>query len=194
MVVLVIALLNALLRPILSNILIPFAVLTLGFGALLLNGLIIWLAAEIAPGFEFGGFWPAFWLALGLSAITLIMSSLLTIDDDTPWRRNRVKRRMRHMANPKTTDIQGVLFLEIDGLARPILEEAILRGFMPTIQSWIESGSHLLTSWETDTSSQTSASQAGILHGNNTNHLHFAGLTKPASRLLLLVTPGSCPS
>jgi putative membrane protein len=47
LVVLVIALLNAVLWPILSYILVPFAVLTLGLVALLLNGFIIWLAAQI---------------------------------------------------------------------------------------------------------------------------------------------------
>ncbi len=40
----VIGLLNALLWPILSYVLVPFAVLTLGIGALLMNGLIVWLA------------------------------------------------------------------------------------------------------------------------------------------------------
>ncbi|NOR90896.1 MAG: hypothetical protein GQ524_11665 [Anaerolineales bacterium] len=52
----------------------------------------------------------------------------------------------------------GVLFLEIDGLARPILEKALAEGHMPTLHRWLESGSHTLSSWETDTSSQTSAS------------------------------------
>jgi hypothetical protein len=40
---------------------------------------------------------------------------------------------------------------------------------MPTLQSWLERGSHVISGWETDTSSQTSASQAGILHGDNSN-------------------------
>jgi hypothetical protein len=40
---------------------------------------------------------------------------------------------------------------------------------MPNLARWLDSGSHVLTSWETDTSSQTSAGQAGILHGNNDN-------------------------
>jgi hypothetical protein len=42
-------------------------------------------------------------------------------------------------------------------------------GYMPTLARWLETDSHRLVGWETDLSSQTSASQAGILHGNNEN-------------------------
>lgn len=164
-----IGLLNALLWPILSSILIPFAVFTLGFAALLLNGAMVWLAAQFVPGFEVNGYWTAFWVALGMSAINIILSTLLTIDDDNSYYMNVVRRRIRRKDKPEETDVPGVLFLEIDGLARPILEKALNEGHMPTLMRWLESGSHELTGWETDTSSQTSASQAGILHGNNTN-------------------------
>ena len=58
-------LLNALLWPLLTSILVPFAILTLGIGALLLNGAIVWLAAELVPGFTVVNFWSAFWLTLG---------------------------------------------------------------------------------------------------------------------------------
>jgi hypothetical protein len=57
--------------------------------------------------------------------------------------------------------------LELDGLAMPVLERAMASGFAPTLARWVEEGSHRLVGWETDLSSQTSASQAGILHGNN---------------------------
>ena len=82
LVVFIIAMLNSLLWPILSSVLVSFAVLTLGLVTLLLNGLIMWLVAQIIPGFRVAGFWTAFWLSLGTTAITLILSSLLAIDDD----------------------------------------------------------------------------------------------------------------
>jgi putative membrane protein len=165
----VIGLLNALLWPILSYIIVPFAVLTLGIAALILNGLMVWLASLIVPGFTLVDFWSAFWLALGMSAINIILSTLFTIDDDNSWSRNQVKRRMKRMEHPQPTDVPGVFFLEIDGLALPVLNKAMDEGFMPTLKRWIDEGTHVLTGWETDTSSQTSASQAGILHGDNSN-------------------------
>ena len=86
----VIGLLNAVLWPILSYFLVPFAVLTLGIGALLLNGLVVWLASLIVPGFNLVNFWSAFALALGMAAINGILSTLLTIDDDESWSRNQL--------------------------------------------------------------------------------------------------------
>lgn len=165
----VITLLNALLWPILSRILLPFAVLTLGLVSLMLNGLMIWIAAWILPGFYLADYWIAFWMALGITALTLILSHFLTINDDGTWERNQVMRRVQKQKKPIKTAVPGILFLEIDGLSTPILQQAIKEGHVPNIAKWIEDGSHVLTEWETDTSSQTSASQAGILHGDNSN-------------------------
>ena len=64
----------------------------------------------------------------------------------------------------------GFVFLEIDGLAEPVLRDAIARGYMPTLKRWLDSGSHTLVRWDPDLSAQTSASQAGILLGSNEGH------------------------
>jgi uncharacterized membrane protein YvlD (DUF360 family) len=191
--VLVIGLLNALLWPLLSYFLVPFAVVTLGLVALLLNGFIVWLAAQILPGFNVTSYWSAFWLALGMTAITLILSSLLAIDDDAFFHRNQIKMQMKRIARPKTSDVPGVLFLEIDGLAKPILQKVIREGYMPTLSRWLESGSHVLTGWETDTSSQTSASQAGILHGNNSDIPAFRWYDKTSGQIAASSNPKILP-
>jgi putative membrane protein len=165
----VIALINALLWPLLSYIMLPFMVLTLGLLALVLNALMIMLASALMESFQVDDFWAALGLAVGLTALSAILSSLVTIDDDTSWYRNTVRRRMKKRAEAVDTNVPGVLFLEIDGLAKPVLEKAIREGYAPNLAQWIESGSHTLVGWETDLSSQTSASQAGILQGNNHN-------------------------
>jgi uncharacterized membrane protein YvlD (DUF360 family) len=189
----VIGLLNALLWPLLSYVLVPFAVLTLGIAALLLNGFMVWVAAQLVPGFQVSSFWAAFWLALGLALINLIASSLLTIDDEQSWSRNVVKRQMRRSAEAEPTDVPGILFLEIDGLARPILQQAMDNGFMPNLKRWLDSGSHVLTQWEPDTSSQTSASQAGILHGDNSNIPAFRWYDKASGQVIASSNPKILP-
>ena len=113
----VIGLLNALLWPLLSYVLLPFAVLTLGLLALVLNGAIIYLTAWIVDGFYVDNLWTAILAALGLTAINIIASTLLTIDDDNSWNRNMVRRRAKRIAKPEETDVPGVLFLEIDGMS-----------------------------------------------------------------------------
>lgn len=165
----IIGILNALLWPLLSYLILPFALLTLGLAALVLNGGLVLLASSLVDGFEVDGLWSAIWLTLGLTAINTILSGLLTIDDENSWYRNVVKRRIQRRAKPVETDVPGVLFLELDGLSKPVLERAIREGYMPNLARWLKRGSHRLTGWETDLSSQTSASQAGILLGSNHN-------------------------
>ncbi len=162
-----IGLLNALLWPLLSRILLPFAVFTAGLFFLVLNGFIVWLAGEIVPGFTIDSVAAAVVTSLGITAVNVILSTLLTIDDDASYYRNVVRKRIRRRGKVIETDVPGVFFLEIDGLARPVLEKAMSLGFAPTMKRWLENGDHKLVGWETDLSSQTSASQAGILHGNN---------------------------
>ncbi len=179
----VIALLNAILWPLLSAIILPFAVLTLGIVTLLVNGAFILLASALVEGFQVDNLGWAILLALGLTAITTILSSLLTIDDDNAWYRNVVRRRMKRRTKVEETDEPGFVFLEFDGLARPILERAIDKGLMPNLARWLETGSHQLVGWEPDMSSQTSASQAGILLGNNHNIPAFRWYDRAAKEI-----------
>jgi uncharacterized membrane protein YvlD (DUF360 family) len=165
----VLGFLNALLWPFLSRVLLPFAVFTAGLFFLLLNGVMLWLAAQIVPGFEIDTIWTATLAAFGVTAVNVVLSTLLTIDDDGSYYRNVINKRIRRRKQVEETDVPAVFFLEIDGLSKPVLEKAMALGYAPTIQRWLESGSHSLIGWETDLSSQTSASQAGLLHGNNYN-------------------------
>lgn len=179
---------NALLWPILSYVLLPFAVLTLGIGALLMNALVVMVTAWISPNLMVEDFGSAFWLALGMAAVNVILSSLLTIDDDNSWYRNQVKRRMKRLVKPEISTVPGLFFLEIDGLSKPVLEKALEMGYMPTMKRWLEK-THTLTGWETDTSSQTSASQAGLLHGDNSNIPAFRWYDKKSKQIISSSNP-----
>lgn len=185
----VIGLLNALLWPLLSYLILPFAVLTLGLASLALNGVIIMLASWLVEGFTVDNLWWAMGAAIGLTAVNTIASSLLTIDDDSSWYRNVVKRRAKRMARPEPTDVPGFLFLEIDGLSEPVLEKAMREGYAPNMKQWLEEGSHKLVEWETDLSSQTSASQAGILHGNNHNIPAFRWYDRQQKKVIASSSP-----
>lgn len=68
--------------------------------------------------------------------------------------------------------------LEIDGLSIDTLKNAIGKEKMPTVKKWLDKNSHTLKEWETDLSSQTGASQAGILHGNNEDIVAYRWVEK----------------
>ena len=162
-----IGLINALVWPVLIRIALPFTVLTLGLGVLVLNGGVVLFVAGLDPGVTIDGLGTAVVVAIGLTVVNTAVTSLLAIDDDDFWYRNIVKRRVRHLRPEGDMSVPGVYFLEIDGLAHEVLRRAIRDGNAPNLARWVHDGSHHLIEWETDWSSQTGACQAGLLHGDN---------------------------
>ncbi len=164
-----IGLFNALVWPLVVRLALPFTVLTLGLGVLVLNGAVILAVAAISRGFVVSGLLSGIIVVVGLTLINTLVTSLLGIDDDDFYYRNVIKRQARRGGGAVETDVPGVLFLEVDGLAHAVVSRAIRDGNAPTLARWLREGSHRLIEWETDWSSQTGACQAGLLHGSNDN-------------------------
>jgi uncharacterized membrane protein YvlD (DUF360 family) len=162
-----IGVLNALVWPLLARVALPLTVLTLGGAALVLNGLFVTVAVDWIPGAHIGGVLEGIVVTVGVTALTALFYSLLAIDEDDAWYRNVVRRQVRRRGERTESEIPGVVFCEVDGLAHDILQRALRDGNAPIIAGWVRRGSHRLVLWETDWSSQTGACQAGLLHGSN---------------------------
>jgi len=162
-----IGLLNALVWPVLARLTLPLTVMTLGIAALLLNGLLVTVAVNLIPGAEVSHVFDGVVITIVLTAFTAAIYSLLAIDEDDAWYRNVVRRQARVRKQVVESEVPGVLFLEIDGLAHDVLWRALQDGNAPTLARWVRGGTHRLQCWETDWSSQTGACQAGLLHGSN---------------------------
>ena len=67
----VLGLVNALIRPVLTILTLPITILTLGLFYLVINGLTFLLASKLVPGFHVGGFW---WAVLGALLVSIISS------------------------------------------------------------------------------------------------------------------------
>jgi len=134
-----------------------------------LNAWVLLLLDQLLPGFRIDNWMVAGITAAVLTAVAAFAGSFLSISDDAAWRHYALDPvRARYVGNGvKRTTTPGFVFLEIDGLSEPTLREAMAAGYAPNMRSWLEIGTHRLTAWETDLSSQTSASQAGILLGVN---------------------------
>ncbi|PWB85387.1 phage holin family protein [Methanobrevibacter thaueri] len=175
LLVLFISLVNSILWPILTRIAMPFLVFTFGFGTLILNGCLL---NFFAPLFEIEIQGLAIVLApIAMAAVTTILSAIITIDDDSSYYRVVLKDAEKKRKT-EIKDYPGVIIVEIDGLAHEVLCEAVEKGHMPTVKEMIDSGNYNLRMWETDLSSQTGASQAGILHGNNEGIVAFRWIEK----------------
>lgn len=74
--VVLISLLNSFLRPALVFLMLPFVVISLGLGLLVINAVIFWLAGVLIPGFEVAGFWAALWGSIVLGITQFAVSVL----------------------------------------------------------------------------------------------------------------------
>ena len=68
----VLGLINIVLKPIITILTLPINIITLGLFSLVVNGLLIMLAAMVVPGFTVVGFWWAVLFAVLLSLINLL--------------------------------------------------------------------------------------------------------------------------
>jgi putative membrane protein len=77
-VVVLLSLFNAILKPLLVVFTLPFVVLTLGLGIWLINACLLLAVAKLVEGFHVRDFWAALWGALIISATTVVLSGLLS--------------------------------------------------------------------------------------------------------------------
>ncbi|HZY08048.1 MAG TPA: phage holin family protein, partial [Ilumatobacteraceae bacterium] len=181
----VVGLVNAVVWPALAFLVVPISVLTLGLGAIVLNALFTFVVLDVLPGIDIDGFWPAFWVAVGLVVVSTAISGLLAVDD-TSWVDQRVARQARKRAKgANVTDVPGIVFIQLDGVAHSVLMRALHSGDAPNLRRWLRDGSHELVRWETGWSSQTGVSQCGILHGSTTDMPAFRWLDKATGEIVV---------
>jgi putative membrane protein len=69
---------NALIKPIVTVFAFPLIILTLGLFTLIINTLMLFLTAKfsgpLSLGLQIQGFWPAFWGALIISIVSMLLS------------------------------------------------------------------------------------------------------------------------
>ena len=190
---LVIAVLNAVLLPIVAALRLPFT-LVLGFLlVLVLDALMLLAASAITEnGIEVDSFGWALLTALVASAVTVVLDVVFGTNDDDTYTLRVIQRVARRSGERVQTDVPGIVFLEIDGLGLPVIQRAMRDGNAPTMARWLADGSHRFMEWETDLSSQTGASQAGILLGSNEDIAAFRWVEKERDVLMTCSAPADC--
>jgi uncharacterized membrane protein YvlD (DUF360 family) len=189
----VVAVVNAVLPPILAAFRLPYMVGIGFFLVLFADALALQLAADAVPSdVHIDGFGDALLAALAISAISTCLQIVLGTNDDDEYTVRVTRRIARRLGGGERTDAPGIIFLEIDGLALPVLRDAMRDGSAPNMASWIAEHDHRLIEWETDLSSQTGASQAGILLGSNEDIPAFRWVEKESGRLMTCSSPEDC--
>lgn len=86
-VALVFGAVNAFVRPVAWILTLPFILVTLGLFLLVINGLMLWLTSRVSAalglGFHVSGFWSAFWGAVVVSIVSLLLTTLIKASDQS---------------------------------------------------------------------------------------------------------------
>ena len=138
---LAIAILNALLPPIIAALRLPLMAL-LGFVlVLVLDALMLLAVSEIRPEWiTVDNFGWALLAALVAAAATVVLDVVFGTNDDDTYTLKVVQRVAKRQGGGERTDTPGILYLEIDGLALPVLRRAMRDGNAPTMARWVAEG------------------------------------------------------
>jgi uncharacterized membrane protein YvlD (DUF360 family) len=189
----IVAIVNAVLPPVLAALRLPLT-LVIGFlGVLFLDAFALLLASDWSEhAIQVDSFWWALLTALVAAAASVVLQVILGTNDDDTYTLRVTRRIARRQGPVEHTDVPGIIYLEIDGLALPVLRRALRDGNAQTMARWLAEDTHRLAEWETDLSSQTGASQAGILLGSNEDIPAFRWVEKETGTLMTCSAPGDC--
>ncbi|MFI7600374.1 phage holin family protein [Actinoplanes sp. NPDC049681] len=185
----VLGLLGAVLRPAAATLLARMGWAGVLGGWLLGHALIVYLALSLVPGLHVAGFRAAFWASWLYAALATIGLWFVTAGQPAMITRHLLRANRRHRRAAPSSDVPGVLFIQIDGLSAPLARWAIDAGCLPTVARWLRSGSHTLTEWHAQLPATTPASQAGLLHGASAAVPAFRWYEKDPGRLVVTNRP-----
>ncbi|MGP4011249.1 alkaline phosphatase family protein [Streptomyces sp. 4N124] len=190
--------LSAVVWPLLVRLLLLVPALVLGLLVFFLNGGLLLVALRLNPTERGAVAWETgVVVAAVMSAVASATGGALAVRDDDAYRRRLYRLADRRRGSgPPCPATHGTVFLQLDGVGHDVLLDAVGKGLMPTVARWLGTGdrprpTHRLTPWRTDWSSQTGASQLGILHGSNHDIPAFRWYEKDRREVMVSNRPTS---
>ncbi len=151
------------------------------------QAVVLGLAIAVVPGVESNSFETtliAAWVSAVVGTVVAWLASAGT-DDSLAMSLLR-KRPARTVSDP---DVEGVVFVQLDGVPFPALRWAVQAGAVPTMRRWLSTGRYELHEWIPQLPCTTPASQMGLLHGTISGIPAFRWYDRQERRLLVANRP-----
>lgn len=174
-------------RPVLVEISARVGWLAVGLTALLGQALIMYAAIRLVPGIE-----STVWTALAATWVSAVVGTLISwaatagTDEGLITSLAGRARRQQVVTDP---EVDGVLFVQLDGVPFPVLQWAVQSGAVPHIRRWLTSGEYTFREWTPQLPCTTPASQLGILHGTVDGVPAFRWYDRELGRVLVANRP-----
>lgn len=187
LVVLFLAIADAVAQPILRGLASRGgALLALLLGIVGQIGLVI-LIAYFVVGIELTNVSEIIVVACVMGVITALGRWVVGASDEA-YVVGHALRHQRQGSEQNRSD-RGLVVIQLDGVSAGVLKRAIASGQAPNLQRWIAGETHTLREWWVPVPSTTPASQAGILHGNDTEVPGFRFWDRELKKLLVSNKP-----
>jgi uncharacterized membrane protein YvlD (DUF360 family) len=174
-------------RPVLVEISARVGWLAMLFTALVGQALIMYVAIRLVPGIE-----STVWTAIAATWVSAVVGTLISwattagTDDGLITSLAGRARRQETVTDP---EVDGVLFVQLDGVPFPVLQWAVQSGAVPNIRRWLTSGEYTFREWTPQLPCTTPASQLGILHGTVDGVPAFRWYDRELNRVLVANRP-----
>ena len=186
---LVLGILNVAIRPVFIAAFAGVSVIAVVIATLVFQVVSFLLLPRLIPEIVVNGIVAALVASFMYAFVNTILTAILSISDDDSYFGMLIQQLAARGEDVVRTDKPGLVVVQIDGLAHPILTRQIRAGRVPHLSSWVRSGRYRLASWEALLPPTTPASQAGILHGNNDGIPAFRWYEKEADRIMVANHP-----
>ena len=180
-------LLGLVFRPVLVIVAARIGWLAVVLAGLVGQALLVYAAIWILPGIS-ATFWSAFWASWIVAGLATAAAWVGSAGTDDAFTASLQRRRVK--ATPvDDPEVDGVVFVQLDGVAFPVLRWAIQAGAVPTIRRWVTSEDYVLREWTAQLPCTTPASQLGILHGTVAGVPAFRWYDRELGRVLIANRP-----
>ncbi len=185
----VLGVLNVLVRPLFLALFGGVSVIAVAIATLIFQVVSFLVVGYVVRDLTVTGILSALVASFIYAAVNTILVALFSITSDDSYFAILMQQVSARREGVIRTDQPGLVVVQIDGLAQPILARQIRAGRVPHLSSWVRSGRYRLSGWEALLPPTTPASQAGILHGNNDGIPAFRWYEKGPGRVMVANHP-----
>jgi len=179
-------LVGMIVRPLLVELAAAIGWIAVALATLFGQALVMQLALSVVPGVHFDSFWTAVAAAWIAAAFGTLLTWLISAGTDESFAATLVRLPAQDIPD---AEVDGVVFVQLDGVSYPVMQWALQSGSMPTLRRWTDEGLQGLHEWTVQLPCTTPASQQAILMGSADGVPAFRWYDRELGRVLVANRP-----
>src|SRR4051794_26698754 len=173
-------------RPVLVTLSAAIGWIAVALGTLFGQAVVVQIALSLVPGVSFDSFWTAVAVAWVAAAFGTLLAWIFSAGTDESFMAGLQRIKPQTVADP---EVDGVVFIQLDGVSFPVIQWALNSGTMPTVRRWVDEGVQVLHEWTVQLPCTTPASQQAILMGTAAGVPAFRWYDREVGRVLVANRP-----